>query len=80
MAATAAKKAAAKKAPEPPETVQLTFSLERETKGTYVWNEVEGEDGTVVIGKAYTKKHHFGDFVPNENTVLTVVLQFDQED
>jgi hypothetical protein len=80
MAATAAKKTAAKKqtAPTPPEPVELTFTLERETKGTYVWNEVEAEDGSVIVGKAYTKKPHFGSYVPGENTVMTVVLQFDE--
>lgn len=75
MAATATKKTAE---PTPPEPVELAFTLERETKGTYVWSEEEAEDGSVIIGKLYTKKPHFGSYVPGENTVMTVVLQFDE--
>lgn len=77
---TATRKAAAKKdaAPAVPEPVELTFTLERETKGTYVWVEDEAEDGSVIIGKAYTKKAYFNGFVPDESTVLTVTLQVDQ--
>jgi K+-transporting ATPase c subunit len=77
MAATAAKKPAAQVLPEP---VELTFRLNKETKGTWVFTEEEADDGSVVIGTEYVKKQYFNGFVPNENTVLTVTLQVDQLD
>jgi hypothetical protein len=76
--APAAKKAAAKKSATPPEPVELTFTLNKTTAGTYCFEEEEAEDGTVIQGKAYLKKFYFGDFVPDENTVVTVTIQVDQ--
>lgn len=84
MAAVSAKKPAAKKAAVagPPEPVELTFTLEKETKGTYVFKEDEGEDGTTVVRTSYLQKWYFEQtgFVPDKNTVLTMTLQVDQLD
>lgn len=77
MAATTTKKAAAKKPAEPevPEAVEVDFTYDKETKGTYVWSEVADEDGAVVIGKVYTKKPFFKSFVPTAKTTITVTIE-----
>lgn len=75
--AVAAKKTTAKKPAGPalPEPVELTFELDRSTPGTHVWAEVEAEDGSVVVGKMYTKKGYFGGYVPPEGSTITVTVQ-----
>ena len=37
-------------------TITLTFELERETKNTYRFAEVVGEDTTPVVGTLYVQK------------------------
>lgn len=79
MAVAAKKTVVTKKAaPTLPEPVELTFTLEKGTTGTWKWAEEAAEDGSVVVGPLYVKKPYFNGFVPDENTVMTVTIQVDQ--
>ena len=42
----------------------LTFKKEKETKGTFRYQEVEGPGGETVVGSLYVKKTSLGDEPP----------------
>lgn len=42
----------------------LQFRKEKETKGTYRYQELEGSSGDAVVGSLYVRKGAFGDSPP----------------
>ena len=44
--------------------IVLTFRREKETKGTYRYQEVEGAGGETVVGSLYVKKAILGEEPP----------------
>ena len=44
--------------------IVLTFTKEKDTKGTFRYQEVEGAGGETVVGSLYVKKPALGDEPP----------------